>query len=361
MEDCYWLSEIAVCRTAIWHAAPVLACGPWREESLKPFQQPGEQRISPGVDHVSPSALLKLQSEYESRRLRSAPRLGWLLFPREHGAWGMVCLPFLAAVAIAPGDWFQIRTPAALLAVLSVFLLRDQLFVFWRIHTDPSRPEGLTHRVIAKRSLSFCLAGLALSGAILLMTLPPYWVLLLGLCGLALVISSVVIAMERIQRQVSAQLFSVAGLTASCLPAYLGVHGDLDWVSLTIWSMSAAHSIAAVLVVRARLETILSRRRTAPASAVGRFLRAATIWQVGLWITLASIVWIGYPWVALPFLFPTVLHAWELFQFRRGDGIQISMHRVGWSQLAASAFFYFLLVILVPPPSPPLATTIRHP
>ncbi|HEX9597377.1 MAG TPA: YwiC-like family protein [Anaerolineales bacterium] len=275
----------------------------------------------------------------------SAPP-GWLLFPREHGAWGMVGLPFLAATAIAPGDPFRLGTAAAALAVLSVFLLRDPLVTLRRARSAPNRPEAATQRLLAKRSLAICLGGLALSGTILLMTLPAFWILLLGTAGLALVVGSVLVAMERVQREITSQLLSVAGLTASCLPAYLAVNGDLDWVSITIWFMSAGHSIAAVLVVRARLETILLRRRSGAASGPGRFFRAAVVWQTGLWISLAALAWIGYPSLALPFLLPSVLHVWELVQFRRGAGLQLSLHRVGWSQLAASALFYTVLVFL---------------
>ncbi|MBI1954809.1 MAG: YwiC-like family protein, partial [Acidobacteria bacterium] len=61
------------------------------------------------------------------------PSPGWrLLVPREHGAWGMVSLPFLAGMLVA-GDWLHWRTVAAALAVFSIFLLREPLLIFWRL------------------------------------------------------------------------------------------------------------------------------------------------------------------------------------------------------------------------------------
>ncbi|MBI4480651.1 MAG: YwiC-like family protein [Acidobacteria bacterium] len=276
----------------------------------------------------------------------AAPSRSWLLLPREHGAWGMVGLPFLAAATIAEGNRFSLPAAAAILAVLSAFLLRDPLLLLRRIGRDPGRLENSSQRVIALRSLFLCLGGLTVSGTILLLTLPPLVVLGLGAAGLALVIASVQIAVERIQREISSQLLSVAGLTGSCLVAYLAVHGRLDWLAFTIWTMSAVHSVGSVLVVRARLEGIVSRRRSAPEAARSRFYRGAIAWQAGLASLLAVLALTGHAWFLLPFLPPGALHVWELWRFRSGEGWRLSMHQVGWLQLAASLLFYSLLVLL---------------
>ena len=276
----------------------------------------------------------------------AGPSRSWLLLPREHGAWGMVSLPFLAAAAIADGNQFSLPVAAASLAVLSAFLLRDPLLLLRRIRRDPGRLENSLQRVIAWRSLLLCLGGLAVSGTILLLALPPVVVLGLGAAGIGLVIVSVQIAVERIQREISSQMLSVAGLTGSALVAYLAVRGRLDWLAFAIWTMSAAHSIGSVLVVRARLEGIVSRRRSAPGPAPTRFYRSAIAWQASLASLLAVLALTGHAAMLLPFLLPGALHVWELWQFRFGEGLQLSMHRVGWLQLATSLLFYSLLVFL---------------
>jgi hypothetical protein len=251
----------------------------------------------------------------------------------------MVSLPFLAGAVIAPGSPFTLRTAAAALAVLAVFLFRDPLVVLRRLHAEPSRVGTADQSLTAKRSLVLCLAGLALSGTFLLMTLPPFWVLVLGSFGLGLVIGSVGIALERVQRQIIAQMVSAVGLTASCLPAYLAAHGGLDWIAAAIWTMSAAHSLASILVVRARLETILLQRRSVEGPPTRHFLRGAVVWHAGLWTALAAAAWWGYSWLAIPFLFPGALHLWELRQFRHRNALKLSLHRVGWLQLSLRCFF----------------------
>ena len=276
----------------------------------------------------------------------AVPSRSWLLLPREHGAWGIVSLPFLAAAAIAEGNRFSLPVAAAILAVLSAFLLRDPLLLLRRIRRDPGRLENSSQRVIALRSLGLCLGGLTVSGTILLLTLPPVVVLVLGAAGIALVIASVQVAVARIQREITSQVFGVAALTGSCLVAYLAVRGRLDWLAFAIWAMSAAQSIGSVLVVRARLERILSRRPAAPSPAPTRIYRSAIAWQAGLATVLALLAFAGHAAMLLPFLLPGALHVWELWRFQSGEGLQLSMHRVGWLQLAASLVFYFLLVYL---------------
>lgn len=309
-------------------------------------QQLDEQMISHGTETAPSSGSQEAVAGGLGKGAHGATRGRWFLLPREHGAWGMVSLPFLAAAIIAPGNPFALRPAAALLAVFSVFLLRDPVVLLRRLRAEPVRTGTADQRSTAKRALTLCVAGLAISGTFLLMTLPPFWVLLLGISGLVLVLASVVIAVERVQREITSQIVSVVGLTASCLPAYLAVHGELDWLAAAIWALSAAHSLASVFVVRARLEGILSRRRSAPPHASGPFFRAAVGWQAGLWTALITGALLGYQWMAVPFLLPGALHARELWQCRYGTRLQISMHRVGWSQFAASVSFCCLLILV---------------
>lgn len=69
-----------------------------------------------------------------------------LMIPREHGAWGLISLPFLAGAVVA-GGWANWPTLAALLAVFSVFLLRAPLLVLWRAAEKHNRMEMENARV----------------------------------------------------------------------------------------------------------------------------------------------------------------------------------------------------------------------
>lgn len=89
-----------------------------------------------------------LSRPHDSRTDGAHPRTAAsrLMIPREHGAWGLISLPFLAGAVVA-GGWVNWPTLAALLAVFSVFLLRAPLLVLWRAAEKHNRMEMENARV----------------------------------------------------------------------------------------------------------------------------------------------------------------------------------------------------------------------
>lgn len=278
-----------------------------------------------------------------------------LLFPREHGAWGMVSLPFLVGALVA-GHWANLRTVAAALAVFSVFLLREPLLMLWRQRIALRKygsnvPASLGHSrggiAPADTRLSFWTYGsLAVAASLyLLLSLPVPPLLLLG-SGAALLLLIVLYCTTRNwQRHPALQLASVVGLTSSSLLAYLACRGRLEAPAFWIWGLSAAHGSASVLAVHARLETLLAAKKSGPAPTTDR--RNALLAQATLGVLFGILVASGRPWLVLPFLPPTILHGWELWHLRAGQVPRISLRQVGWMQLSASLAFSFLLVAVL--------------
>src|SRR5580692_2927315 len=105
------------------------------------------------------------------------------LFPREHGAWGMLGQPFLGAVAILAilGERIPWAVIPATGAVLVVFLIREPLMVLarqrwmWR----DAAGERAESRV-ARRYVAVELAVLAAMGLWLLTAWPWWLVVALG-------------------------------------------------------------------------------------------------------------------------------------------------------------------------------------
>lgn len=280
-----------------------------------------------------------------------------LLMPREHGAWGMLSLPFLAGVLVAGGSapW---RTLAASLAVLSVFLLRTPLLVLWRSRAFAGARRGRVGGAIAQEtqrreleqarfSLLVYGAAAAVSGIYLLRTLPPALLLAMGSGAALLTGANLFFTVRNQQRHPAFQIVGAIGLTASSLVGYLAVRGHLESVAFWIWGLSAAHSIASVLVVHARLESIIAGRKPVPAPSGFTHRRNALLAQLGLWFLLAALALQGTPWLILPFVPPALLHGWELWDLSRRQGQRVSLRRVGWTQLATSVAFSFLLVAIL--------------
>ena len=286
---------------------------------------------------------------------RAIPAGRRLLLPREHGAWGLVSLPFLAGMLVA-GDWATLRMLAAALAVFSIFLLRVPLLALWRLRVAASKygPDALGAAANGSRQqeqesmrLSLLIYGLGAlaSGSYLLLSLPLAPLLLLG-SGAALLLPILLyFTVRNYQRHPALQIAGVLGLTSSSLLAYLAGRGSWDEPAVWIWLLSAAHGSASVLVVHARLEAILAARKPGPAPTTDR--RNAVLGQVGLGVLLAVVIAAGRPWLLVPLLPPMILHCWELWQLR-GQGVpRVSLRRVGWTQLTASVAFCLLLVAVL--------------
>ncbi len=305
-----------------------------------------------------PAAEATLLSQPHDQQMAEAhPRTAasWLMIPREHGAWGLVSLPFLAGAVVA-GGWANWPALAALLAVFSVFLLRAPLLALWRAAAASAHANGHSHAAekhnrmeMETARISLCVYGSLAAGAglYLLAYLPVVPLLLLGGGAALLTLALLYLSVHNYQRHPALQIASVIGLTASSLLAYMAAHGQLEGTAFWIWALSAAHGSASVLVVRARLESIVAARNSSPDASQRPHRRNALLAQAGILLLVAALAVSGQPWLILPFLPPLVLHGWELGHLRFRRGQRISLRRVGYLQLGASTVFCFLLIAIL--------------
>lgn len=284
-----------------------------------------------------------------------------LLLPREHGAWGMISLPFIAG-AIAGGGWWSLKTFAAAMATLSIFMLRTPLEALWRMEvraqrrppvgTRPGRPAPATVAKGDERQRAWfsvllfgCLAIIA--GGFLLGTLPPIPLLIMGGGAVILAMTTLSLVVRNHQRHPALQIASAVGLTASSLPAYLAAHGQLEREVFFIWALFAAHCSASVLVVHAQIESIVAGRKPEAVESGRPHRRNAWVAQLSLWLALASITIAGRFWLIVPFLPAGLLHTWNLWRLGSANPRRISLRRVGLTNLGASMAFCLLLVLLL--------------
>jgi len=184
------------------------------------------------------------------------------LWPREHGAWAMLLLPFLCGVAVTgTARWESL---AALAVILAVFLAQEPALTLlrrrfvWREPRDASRQAGW--------SLCLLLPPAAAALAILFVRLP--WKPLAALSGVAAVLMAwrAVFTLSNKQRFVLLQVVEAAGLTSTALLGYLSAHGSLDRVAWMLWGAFSVHHAAALFVIRARLEAIIGSKAKTPAA-----------------------------------------------------------------------------------------------
>lgn len=255
--------------------------------------------------------------------------------PREHGAWGIVAIPFVTAVAIAG----TVSLPVVLtaLAVLGAFLARYplELLLIPNSHLRAGRPE---RSALLRAGFGFGLPTLAL-GLVLTLVWGLHLIWWLAAAGLAFFVLRVVWGRRGGDRSLTAELLGTAGLALSALAGWIAATGTLDRTALWIWALNALFFGSGVLYVKTR---ILARRTRAQQSDGGAsyFVIAFHILILVFVMALAFARWLS-PLVAVPFLLAAVRAAHGL---RATEG-SFALRRLGWSEVALSLIFAAFLTL----------------
>lgn len=169
--------------------------------------------------------------------------------------------------------------------LLCAFLVREPLVIWIR------------HRILWKRDSAgaaaagrwavVLVAAIALSAGALMLAVPPLILAAVLGGGLLLTAVSVALALRNRQRSVLLQAVSAAGLTSTPLLVAAAATGGLPSWAWLLWATLAAHAVAAIPVVHARLQFRAhkpSASRLAATSAALQLLQLA----VALFLLLGS-------------------------------------------------------------------------
>ncbi len=261
----------------------------------------------------------------------------WLILPREHGAWGMLLQPFVAA-AILCRTW-NTELTVSLVALLVAFIIREPLVVLARqrwVWRD-TRPET----AVAKRVLAWEVPLLVLCGGFLWLRLPRMPLVALAALGLMMTGAAIWMTLKNRQRSTALQIVSAFGLSSGALLAALaGVHELPPWVWV-LWLVLSLHSFVGVLVVHARLELrIRPSKEMHPSTA----LRVA---YVAVGFLLVPAIWAAATWsyaLAGAIAFSIMVHLAELYQLQRDEAMRERLQRVGLRMLGTSILHSALTV-----------------
>lgn len=253
------------------------------------------------------------------------------MFPREHGAWSLLLTPFAAALLVAGQlNW---TVAAAFAAVVAMFVARAPLVTLsrqrwvWR----ERRPESRQ----AARWLAGVAVVLAVCGGWLFLS----WgraALWMGAAAAVLAGTAVWMTVRNRQRSVWLQVASSAGLAFSAVAAARAATGQFPLWSWALWGLCAVHGSCGVLVVHARLEEIVSRKRGEAAGGARRVAWAALAASAAVTVVVA--LW--KPWLALG---PSLAAAAQAVELARMD-LDTPLRSVGLRAMAVSMAHALLLV-----------------
>lgn len=243
-----------------------------------------------------------------------------MLLPREHGAWGLLLLPFLCAVILSRRfDWL---TLAALALSLAGFVMREPLVVLARqrwVWRDP-KPES----AVARRCLLWQIPSAGLLWLYLASRLPIKPLTILTAVALSVTAAAVWMTVRNLQRSLPLQLISSFGLASTALLAALSSTRELPAWAWWLWLLLGLHAAGAILIVRARLEL--------KTGAGSKLFRTALWFHIALALSAALLL----SRVTFPIAVSALAGFYELFRLRQPEATAEPLKRVGWRTLSLS-------------------------
>jgi hypothetical protein len=264
-----------------------------------------------------------------------------LRMPAEHGAWGILIVPFACASAVAAGTgvpWLR-YVAAAAVCLLSLFLLRGSLERYGSL-----RALRLpVHLALA--------AAAAAGGGLLVFSWGRRELLLLGAVALAFFLAQRLLMRshprETEKRSLAAELLGVLLLSLSAPAATIAILGRLDARGALVWLLNALFFLGGVLYVKYRVRGVLAHREFSSLSERIAFAWPVFVYHLLLLVLLATaVVGASLPAMVLAAFAPAVLRAHGLL-FHLGRRFPIK--RLGWSEIAHSLLFAALLVLATQP------------
>ncbi len=276
-------------------------------------------------------------SEVAIRNAQSS-RTRQLVWPREHGAWGILFIPLVTGAAIGLQHGSH-TTPLALFALVAFALFCLRTPVESLLGTTPMRAQTADERrhvwlvvaafsVVAVAALAALLAG---GDNLVLVALGTA-------AGVLFVVQGLVRKLGRSGRM-PAQLIGALGLTSTAAGAYYVASGQFDQRALALWLANWVFAGNQVHFVQLRIHAARLTTWTEK-FARGRSFFAG---QIAMLLVLAA--GYGFHWLpgwALPAFLPVFVRG--MMWFFRGPQ-PLDVHRLGFTELAHALAFGVLLVI----------------
>ena len=218
--------------------------------------------------------------------------------PREHGAWGILLIPFATAAGVA-GVW-NLPVMLLLVSILSFYIARTS----WLKQNY--------------RWTAILLAGSAACTVPLLLVWKLWWLAAFGVVAAPM-------AFRKTERSVAMQLLAVGGLTLTAPAAWYVATGKLEY---RLWLLNVLYFAGGVFYVKMHIATAIARKPTGRLPVVIYYGALAGIlawWPVGLAFA------------------PVIVRA---FVGAARVSPVLRIKRLGWTEVAHSIVFAVSLVAL---------------
>ena len=279
------------------------------------------------VDEAQEAALEKARRE----------RRHALIYPREHGAWGLLLVPMVTGAGIAFRESRNVFPFLLLLtAALAIFWLRTPLESLLRTSAIRVQTQDERRAVILVILALGAIAGLTLGTLLWGGRNPVLW-LIGAAAGVTFVGQALLKKLGRRWRMLS-EIVGTVGLTSSGAASYYVITGKFGATAWLLWLVNLLFAGNQIHYVQLRIHTARVEDRRA------KFGRGWTfaVGQVVMTAGLAIICQRGLlPWIALIAFVPLLFRGWVYF-FKKPAPLVV--RRLGWNELTQAAVFCVLLI-----------------
>jgi len=256
--------------------------------------------------------------------------------PKEHGAWGMFCVPFVIGVGTAGS--LTIETLWLLIAVTFAFL--SQKPYAHLLSPKPSFPGAKWMR----RNLAwFCVYAGTSAGvfACLYLHYQMKGLQIFGLLSIPIVLAFSYFIRSKQVRTVPGELTGIIGLTMTGPMAHYAATGKIQALGLWLWVLCILYFASSIFYVKAVVQNYL-RVRSKVSTQLSGMETACRFYHIGLAVILLGLVILKcLPPIASFAFIPIIIRGlWASLKSRP----RLSFAVIGWTEVGYSIFFALVLI-----------------
>jgi YwiC-like protein len=263
-----------------------------------------------------------------------------LIFPREHGAWGLLLVPMVTGAGVAFRESAHVAPVLLLLtAALTLFWLRTPVESL--LGTSAMRAQTKDER----REVAVVITGLSLAAATALGMLlwsgknPALW--LIGFAAaVAFTCQAVLKNLGRRYRMFS-EIVGTVGLTSSAPAAYYVTTGKFGAIAWMLWLANLIFAGNQIHYVQLRIHAVKVEGLRAKLARGWSFAAGQAVMTAAL--TIASLFALIPQFMSLAFA-PLLFRGWYYF-IQKPSPFQV--RKLGWSELAHAVVFCILFVAAI--------------
>jgi len=265
-------------------------------------------------------------------------RVRSLVWPREHGAWGMLLVPLVTGAALGRpvGDRVVLVLLLAL-AALGLFCARTPVEA--KLGISPWRAQSPRERKVIDHSIYIYTSVSLAALAILLWQVRPSGLLWVGAAAATAFLGQAILRSRGRRTRMTSQLVGSIGLTATAAAAYYVASGRLDATAFVIWAANWVFAANQILYVQARIRSArattfnerLSQGKWFVLLEITMALALALSWRRGWLPSLAWLAFLPVLWRGLPWFF--------------SSSTRLQVRRLGVSELIHAVIFAVLFIV----------------